>query len=82
MKAQCRQQTDNPVRYAFRGLHQSVMFGHTATFGNVQPSSDLPNEPTVLRLAKVLSRDADSVQFTGPEHSGFPNETRDLFCLG
>ena len=82
MKAQCRQQTDDSVRYAFRRLHQSVVFGYAATLGNVQPSSDLPHEAAILRLAEVLSRDADFVQFTRPEYSSFANEASDLFCLG
>ena len=82
MKAECRQQTDNTVRYAFCRLHERVVFGYAATFNNVQPSPDLPHQPAVLRLAKVLSRDADSVQFTRAEYSGFSNEASDLFCLG
>lgn len=82
MKAQRRQQTDDPVRYAFRRLYQSMVFGHATTLGYVKPSSDLPHEPTVFRLAKVLSWDADSVHFTRPKYSGFPNEASDEFCLG
>ena len=81
MKAQCRQQTDDAVRYAFRRFYQRVVFGYASTFDYVQPSSHLPHKTTVLRLAKVLSRDANSVQFTRPEYSGFPNEASDLFCL-
>ncbi|HKV80711.1 MAG TPA: hypothetical protein VJP02_21360, partial [Candidatus Sulfotelmatobacter sp.] len=59
-----------------------VVFGYAAAFGYIQAASDSTHETAILCLAKVLSRDADSIQFTRPEYSGFPNETSDLFCFG
>jgi hypothetical protein len=54
------------MRHAFRSLHQSVVLGRPAAVGDVEPSSHLPHESAILRLAEILSGDTHAIPFAPP----------------